>query len=227
MEKTNTATRENLLNVAKEKARAFYAVDKEKATAAEYLKAQEDMNEAVKAVNADMVTSVYSRVLATEHPVAELCKTYRYTSMRPHNNKGAVSLVGVDARLSLLDFLTHCNESGATLDIDTKALVSALDTLATELEKKVRADITKEAEVGTKELKSALETVINLLNVEGVHARSKDARYLAYVATKAKRMGVLADITAENVVPFLMDIFKVQLRKEEYMFEKELPKESK
>lgn len=227
MEKTNTTAREVLLATAREKAHAFYAIDKEKATAKEYFDAQTAMNEAVKAVNADMVTAVYSRVLATEHPVAELCKTYRYTSMRPHNSKGAVSLVGVDARLDLLAFLGHCNESGATLDIDTKALVSALDTLAVELEKKVRADITKEAEVGTKELKSALEVVINLLNVEGVHARSKDARYLAYAATKAKSLGVLADIDADTVIPFLMDVMKVQLRKEEYLFEKEMPKESK
>ncbi len=67
--------------------------------------------------------------------------------------------------------------------------------------------------------KAALETLIQAIGLEGVHARSVDVRFIAYAVTRAHKLGELAQIKESAIAPYIMDVFAMQLRNAEYKFE--------
>ena len=189
------------------------------------LSAREGYESALSALNLDARNNAYASALLDANPVAALCKATHYTRFAFRAKKTGVECASLTARLNLLDFFAACEEGKVSLPVEIQPVKNALAKVATAVKTMVNEGVTKET-MSTKATKEALVDFIKTTGVEGVHGRSVDARFLAFAVTKAKEMGELADITVESVVPFVMDMFHVQLLGLEYKFEtKETKKE--
>ena len=222
---TNTTA---LSNSAREAACAYYA-QKDSATikAVDLAQLKTNMDNAISQLNEVTLHNAYKRALAEEAPISALCKAYQVTKFVPRNTKNGVSIVGQQVRVNILDFLAYCEENHLNAGANAEAVKVDLSALANVLAENIRANIHTENGKSTKDIKSALEALCKTIGAEGVHGRSKDARFLTYAVTKAKKIGELQDITAETVAPYLSDVFMVQLRKVEYKFESEANEEKK
>ena len=204
-----------------EKAKAYHGLDNAKVTAAVSLAAKESMDKAYSAYNDKVKKNAYSLALASESPIAYLCKARNYSSAHARCDKnGVVSNVFRSTRFDLLDFIAYAKSKNINLPVagsdDFKA---KLKVFAEKLSDYVLACIRKEEVTNIKQAVESLEAVCRCIGVPGVHGRKKDVRFMGFVATRAKELGVLSTIDDKAVVPFIMDMYHVQLLKKEYAFE--------
>lgn len=209
------------------KAKTFFGMDKTKVTAAALAAAGEAMDTAKNNYNNGVKLAAYAAALASDSPIAYICKARKYTTMSPINNKtSGVTTRSRSTRFDLFDFIKYANEqkkpivNAAELQNLLKAVVAPLSTYIDESIKGVENPVTKHTA-------AALEAICRFVGVPGVHGRAADVRFMGFAVTKVKDLGKLDEVTADALVPFLMDMYHVQLLGKDYeMMKKEVAAEA-
>jgi hypothetical protein len=211
-----TATLHNAIRTS---AVAYYAKrDDLTATQGEVKTLQTAMDNAVKAYNDHVLENVYSVLLATESPVAELCKRHAWNKTVVRNSKkDGITIVGYKTSLSVLDFLSYAEEKTADLKgADATAIRESLTTLTTELTTLMKKYLAYQ-QAPSKELdkaKSALKALLVACgDIEGVKRDMEiffnnyqdDNRSMLYLANFAADIGDLK---------FMRRVYDLALRKD-------------
>jgi hypothetical protein len=223
MEKpTTTTARAALLDTARKEAKTLDEVraNKEKATWKEGMDATESLNNALSALNADMLNEVYNNAMNTSSPIATLCKMSFYPKWYAKTNKkdNVTSLENRDTRLNVLDFIEWAADNETPIK-DADKIKTALCDAARKVSDYVLDTLKSEKTISIQTPKKAMNALFALLNVDGIVARSVDMRFIVYATTKARKLGQLAEITDKTIVPYIMDVVTVQTRGIEYKFE--------
>lgn len=223
-EETVSAERKALIAAARKAAKELDTVRaaKDKKTWAQGMDASEALNNALAALNEDVLTEVYTDALRTDAPITAICKAMAYPRWYAKTNKkdNVTVLESRSTRLSVLDFIKFAEESDTFDSIkDGDKIKTALCDAARKVSDYVLDTLKSEKTISIQTPKKALNALFSLLKIEGVIARSVDMRFIVYATTKAKKLGELAAITDKSIVPYIMDVISVQLRGVEYKFE--------
>lgn len=212
------------LKAAAEKYDAATAT-KTEMTAAAFLDIVEAKDKAAAAYNAAALESHYDRFLSTDCPVAALARALHWSKLVPVTAKeGGTTLRGRATRFNLLDFIKYAADHEHAI-VNGEAIKAAVTAAAETLSAYVLAQVTKEGGMSIAAPKSALEKVLGLIDVDKIHADSKDVRFIAYAVTHARELGELSKITPATVAPFIMDVINAKLNGVKYRFAEEKKEE--
>lgn len=224
MSETRKALRKTALAAAKklDETRAT----KEKSTWKEGMDVSEALNNALAALNADMLEECYETALKSDCPVATLAKMLTYPKWYAKTNKkdNVTTLETRATRLNVLDFLKWAAESekyDAPKNAD--AIITALADTARKLADYVLASITGD-KASIRATLPAMEKLFKTMGLD-IHANGKDVRFIAYAATRARGLGELAEITERTITPFIIDVISIRERGVEYKFEEKKEEE--
>lgn len=203
-----------------EKGKAFFHLDPTTTTAADATAARESLEAATAAYNDGVVTRAYQAAAADDNPVAFLCRARHYTSLHVINHKKeGIKAQSRTVRFNLFDFFQWVENNK---DISVNGISGIKDAISAFVEvfrDYIRSSIQKDEAVGIKSVVASLEALCRLLDVEGVHGRKKDVRFLMLACMGAdKTLGCLKKVTPATVAPYLMDMMEVQLKGKEYDF---------
>ena len=217
--KETTVTMENLrdamkaADVAKRSTGSIFAK--------EYLDAMQAMNEAFSAYNAATLSATFERIdsLAAFFTVGE------YSALYARFDKGHACHIatGRATRLPVGDFIKAKGDKLPGGEAFNKAVTELTKTLRAFIKSEVTYDPGKG---GAKAVKiavpvDALKAVIDAVGLPEVYARPRDIRFLTMAVTGgASTIGALARVTKGAVEAYLVDVFRVQLNKGSYAFEK-------
>lgn len=216
---TITAARAALLDTARAAARNYDNVHNDDTSVLKAVKAVDKaMNDALKALNDDMLTEVYTTAMAAPSPMAALAKTAFYPKWNKKTVKGVTSLETRETRLNVVDFIDWAADNDSPLK-NADAVKTALADTARKVADYVLAEITTDKGGSVRATLPAMEKLFKAMNLD-VHANGKDVRFIGFAATKARKLGELAEITADTVTPFIMDVVTIRERGIEYSFEK-------
>lgn len=203
-----------------EKGKAFFHLDPTTTTAADATAARESLEKATAAYNDGVVTRAYQAAAADDNPVAFLCRARHYTSLHviDHKKEG-IKAQSRTVRFNLYDFFQWV-EGNKDVSVDgISGIKDAISAFVEVFRDYIRSSIQKDEAVGIKSVVASLESLCRLLNVDGVHGRKKDVRFLMLACVGAdKTLGCLKKVTPATVAPYLMDMMEVQLKNKEYDF---------
>ena len=197
-------------------------------TYADGLDASAALSNALTALNNDMLSSLFDSYLETGVPVEALCKAHFWSRWYAKTNKkdNATTLETRRTRLDLYALLDYAKEIEKPIPQDN-AIRTAIAMTAHKVSDYVLSTLTRENAMSIQEPKKALAALIELLNLDGVKARSVDMRWIVYAVTKARDLGELAAINEKSIVPYLMDVLYVQMTGKTYQFEEKKAEEEK
>lgn len=184
--------------------------------ACEYLNTMEDMDTAFSKYNKGLLADNY----ATMNTLADVFTRRHYSPMhsqwdKKNNTFKAVARV---TRFNALDFVKE-----KKLDTTFPEKVKALsDKLSAFIKSEVTYDGKGKKSVSVKEVVPALAAVVEEIGIDGVYARVRDVRFLAYtVSGGSSSIGSLRVVDPARVATMLIDVYAVQMTGGVYDFEKQ------
>ena len=184
--------------------------------ACEYLDAMDEMDSTFELYNRQQLSNQYHEMKTLE----QLFKRGYYSPVhsqwdKKNNTFKAVSRV---TRFNALDFV-------GVKKIDT-TFPQKIKTLAEKMAAFIKSEVQydnnggKKA-VNIKEIVPALQAVMDCVGIEGVIARNRDVRFLAYACTGGSgSIGSLREVNPSRVATMLVDVYAVQMNNGVYDFEK-------
>ena len=221
MENTNkkdTTTTEKTMTVADIHTAISIANDARANTdsliACEYLEAMDNMDTTFSKYNAQQLAAQYE----TMNTLADLFKRGHYSPIHPQWDKknNTFKPVARATRFNALDWVEK-----KKVDTTFPQKVKDLSTkLAAFIKSEVQYDGGKKM-VPVKEVVPALQAVMDCVGLDGVIARNRDVRFLAYtVSGGSTTIGSLREVDPARVATMLIDVYAVQMAGGEYDFEK-------
>lgn len=216
---TTKATRSTLLENARKAISVYTTIIKDgKALNEQTSKAKSAMDKAVSTLNEDMLSEIYDRVLSTPNPMSAFAKTNKYSKATSKLAKDG-TVVFMTAPLSMPDFFEYAKKKGTPI-MDEANLTGLISALLTKIKAiaSVRLNSENEAGLEVSQAKCALDKVLKAINVEGVKARKIDAEYLYVALVNRRTMDDLSNISDNQVMLVLMDVFHHQITGKKYDF---------
>jgi len=183
--------------------------------ACEYLDTMGDMDSAFADYNKGLLADNY----ATMTTLADVFTRRHYSPLHSQWDKKNNSFKAV-ARVTRFNALDFVKEK--KLDTTFPEKVKALsDKLSAFIKSEVTYDGKGKKAVSVKEVVPALQAVMDCVNIEGVIARNRDVRFLAYtVSGGSASIGSLRIVDPARVATMLIDVYAVQTTGGVYDFEK-------
>lgn len=182
--------------------------------ACEYLDTMEDMDTTFSAYNKTLLEGAYNE-LSTP---AELMKRGHYSPLHSQWDKKNNTFKAV-ARVTRLNVLDFIEKKGLESELPEKVKVFS-EKLSAFIASEVQYDGGKKA-VNVKTVVPFLQGVMDCIGIEGVIARNRDVRFLAYSCTGGSgSIGSLREVSVSRVATMLVDVYTVQLSGGMYDFEK-------
>ena len=188
--------------------------------ACEYLDTMDDMDTAFSGYNKGLLSENY----ATMTTLSDVFTRRHYSPLhsqwdKKNNTFKAVARV---TRFNALDFVKE-KKLDTTFPEKVKALA---DKLAAFIKSEVTYDGKGKKSVSVKEVVPALAAVVEEIGIEGVYARVRDVRFLAYtVSGGSSSIGSLRVVDPARVATMLIDVYHVQMTGGVYDFEKKADNE--
>lgn len=183
--------------------------------ACEYLDTMGDMDTTFAEYNKGLLADAYSEMKTP----ADVMKRAYYSPLHSQWDKKTKAYVAMSrkTRLNVLDFIAK-KELDSTLPEKVKALA---DKLAAFIKSEVTYDGKGKKSVSVKEVVPMLSAVVEEIGIDGVYARVRDVRFLAYSCTGGSAsIGSLRKVEVSRVAALLVDVYHVQLSGGAYDFEK-------
>lgn len=183
--------------------------------ACEYLDTMEDMDTAFSGYNKGLLADNY----ATMATLADVFTRRHYSPLhsqwdKKNNTFKAVARV---TRFNALDFVKE-KKLDTTFPEKVKALSEKLSAF---IKSEVTYDGKGKKSVSVKEVVPALSAVVEEIGIDGVYARVRDVRFLAYtVSGGSSSIGSLRVVDPARVATMLIDVYAVQMTGGVYDFEK-------
>lgn len=218
MKDTTTTTTEKVLTISDIKTTISIANSARENTdsliASEYLDAMESMDTTFSKYNAQQLAGQYE----TMNTLADLFKRGHYSPIHPQWDKKNNTFKAVPraARFNALDFVKE-KKLDTTFPEKVKALA---EKLAAFIKSEIQSDGGKKT-VPVKEVVPMLTAVMDCIAIEGVIARNRDVRFIAYSVTGgSSSIGAIREVSPARVAMALIDVYAVQMAGGEYDFEK-------
>ena len=192
--------------------------------ASDYLDSMNDMDKACKAYNDETIKAAFDEMIT----LSDLFKREHYSALYTKWDKKA-NAFAIGTRTTRLDALAFIDSKKVDKGDEFKSAVSDLgDALSGFIKSEVTYDGKGKKSVPVSVPVSALKKVMDIVGIEGIIARNRDARFLAYSCSGgSSSIGALRDITPNKVALALVDVYHVQLTKGAYAFESEVKKAEK
>lgn len=186
--------------------------------ACEYLDAMKNMDSTFKGYNDTLLASQY----ATMNTLADVFTRRQWSPIHSQwdNKHNCFKAVERAKSFDALAFI----EAKDKID-KAEEFTAAVKALADALTKFVRSEITFDTQGGKKAVPvsvpvSAMAKVMEIIGIDGVIARNRDARFMAYSCTGgSSSIGNLRDITPSKVATQLVEVYHVQMSGLAYGFE--------
>lgn len=221
MKNTNTTTTKTLVDIRTAMNNADDArANTESILASSYLDTMEEMDTTFADYNKGLLSAAYEEMTTP----ADVMRRAHYSPLHAQFDKKSNTFKAVarKTRLNVLDFIKEKKVESA-LPEKIKALTEKLSAF---VKSEVTYDGKGKKSVSVKEVVPALAAVVEEIGIEGVYARVRDIRFLAYACTGGSgSIGALRVIETSRVAAMLVDVYHVQLSKGAYDFEKKADNE--
>lgn len=190
--------------------------------AVEYLQAMDDMNTAISGYNEQLLHSQYDEMSTLSDVFTRRQYSPLHTQLDKKND--CFKAVARVTRFNVSDFVGYKEEEESPVSMG-KEYLDAVKGLSTALMRFIQSEVTYDHNGGKKSVPvsvpvEALKKVMEIVGIEGVIARNRDVRFLAYTCTGGtSTIGALRDVSPEKVSSMLLDVYHVQMNNGKYAFE--------
>ena len=192
--------------------------------ACEYFDAADYMEKTFKAYNEQTLSNQYNEMSSLKDIFTRRQYPVAYPTKDSKSGANALKSVSRATRFNVSDFITSKEKEGTPV-ANGKEYLDAINGLSTALMRFIQSEVSYDQNGGKKSVPvsvpvAALTRVMSCIGIEGVIARNRDVRFLAYtVSGGSASIGSLRDVSPERVSSQLMDVYHVQMNGLKYEFE--------